>query len=233
MKNTFRKDYYSWEGEDALFSRILDNEYSNIRKGFYVDVGAHHPHRLSNTNLLFERGWNGINLDAMPGSMTPFVMERPDDISLELAVGTEGTLDFYVFDDPVLNGFLDADTLQEHLDRGVKLLETKKIKVRPLSSILDEYLPKGQPIALLNVDAETKDLDVLMSNDWNKYRPKFIMVEVFDFNFDKPYNSKICKFLKSKGYKIRSKLYASMLFERDDEPQTKAFFKRLFSAMGD
>ena len=38
--------YYSQEGEDILLSRLLEEKTST---GFYVDIGAHHPTRFSNT----------------------------------------------------------------------------------------------------------------------------------------------------------------------------------------
>ena len=61
---------YSWsqEGEDRILYRIFEQQ----PVGFYVDVGAHHPKRFSNTYFFYRRGWRGINIDAMPGSMKNF-----------------------------------------------------------------------------------------------------------------------------------------------------------------
>ena len=56
---------YSQEGEDMILGKI----FSGQKHGFYVDVGAHHPLRFSNTYLFYLKGWRGINIDAMPGSM--------------------------------------------------------------------------------------------------------------------------------------------------------------------
>ncbi|MFT4801330.1 MAG: hypothetical protein ACI93N_001101, partial [Flavobacteriaceae bacterium] len=38
---------YSQEGEDILLNRIFNPQVN--ASGFYVDVGAHHPERFSNT----------------------------------------------------------------------------------------------------------------------------------------------------------------------------------------
>ena len=46
---------YSQEGEDMILSKIFGGQKS----GFYVDVGAHHPLRFSNTYLFYLRGWGG------------------------------------------------------------------------------------------------------------------------------------------------------------------------------
>ena len=56
---------FSQEGEDLVLARIFEGK----KNGFYVDIGAHHPTRFSNTHYFYRRGWSGINIDAMPGSM--------------------------------------------------------------------------------------------------------------------------------------------------------------------
>ncbi len=43
--------YYSQEGEDILLRRIFGDQTT----GFYVDVGAHHPKRFSNTCYFYDR----------------------------------------------------------------------------------------------------------------------------------------------------------------------------------
>src|SRR3989304_3055726 len=103
---TLGDDYYrvsfAQEGEDLLLVSLFEGQAS----GFYVDVGAHHPRRYSNTLALYSKGWNGINIDAMPGSMRPFQEARPRDINLELAISDERrVLTYYEFNEPALNGF--------------------------------------------------------------------------------------------------------------------------------
>ena len=44
---------YSQEGEDMILKRIFENQTT----GFYVDVGAHHPKRFSNTYYFYKKGW--------------------------------------------------------------------------------------------------------------------------------------------------------------------------------
>jgi hypothetical protein len=49
---------YAQEGEDRILMRYFDGR----KKGFYLDVGAHHPRLYSNTYLFYNKGWNGIIL---------------------------------------------------------------------------------------------------------------------------------------------------------------------------
>ncbi|MDX9799068.1 MAG: hypothetical protein RBT05_09445 [Bacteroidales bacterium] len=73
---------FSQEGEDMLLSKLFElNE-----KGFFVDIGAHHPIRFSNTYKLYLKGWRGINIDAMPNSMDLFKKYRSEDINLEIPI---------------------------------------------------------------------------------------------------------------------------------------------------
>tara|TARA_B100001094_G_scaffold123926_1_gene119746 strand:+ start:493 stop:780 length:288 start_codon:yes stop_codon:yes gene_type:complete len=59
---------YGFEFEDITINKYL----KNIKKGFYVDIGAFNPIRGSNTYLLFKKGWSGINVDADENSIKIF-----------------------------------------------------------------------------------------------------------------------------------------------------------------
>lgn len=67
---------------------ILSRFFEQKRTGFYVDVGAHHPTRFSNTYLFYLRGWHGVNVDAMPGSMAEFRRLRPRDLNIEALISS-------------------------------------------------------------------------------------------------------------------------------------------------
>lgn len=51
--------YFSQEGEDNLLVLLLTiiNGHKNLDKGFYVDIGAFHPFKFSNTNYFYQNGW--------------------------------------------------------------------------------------------------------------------------------------------------------------------------------
>jgi len=68
------KKSYSQDGEDVVLASFYEN-MKNYR-GFYVDIGAHHPVRFSNTWMFYKNGWKGINIDPTPGSMKAFNVIR-------------------------------------------------------------------------------------------------------------------------------------------------------------
>jgi FkbM family methyltransferase len=165
---------YSQEGEDLILARL----FAGKADGFYVDVGAHHPQRFSNTYLFYRRGWRGINIDAMPGSMLAFSQIRPRDINLEIAVGSEPTeLTYHIFSDKALNTF--DKKLVEKYQESYELKEEIVLQSRRLDEILEQYLPRNQSIDFLSVDAEGFDLAVLQSNNWQQYRPTYVLAETY------------------------------------------------------
>lgn len=203
LRARFGQRAYSQEGEDLVLLRYLDYR----RDGFFVDVGAHHPFRFSNTCLLYRMGWRGVNIDALPGSMRLFKKHRPRDINIEAAVGlAAGVARYFMFNEPALNTF-DPELAKERQAPPWRLIDEIDIPVRPLREILMEVVPAGQKIDLLTVDAEGRDYDVLRSNDWGRFRPGIVLAETRGRHFEDLSNDPIAVFLHSLGYAAVAKTY--------------------------
>ncbi len=213
LTNGFSTRIYSQEGEDLILKEFL----SDVKKGFYVDVGAHHPIRFSNTYMFYKMGWNGINIDAMPGSMKAFDRRRPRDINLEMGVSDKkGFLTYYMFDEPALNSFSKELSEERDNNSNFKIVDKKRVKTYPLSYILNKYLPKGKVIDFMSIDVEGLDLMVLKSNDWNRYSPTFILVESIGEDIEDILKGDVYTFLKNKGYTIVGKTYRTLVFGEID-----------------
>lgn len=168
---------YSQEGEDRILESLLE-ELPKDYRGFYVDIGAHHPWRFSNTFLFYQKGWKGINVDATPGSMQPFHRYRRKDVNLEFGIGPKaGQITFYCFNDPALNTFDEGIAASRDGKHNYRLLHKSPVDVLTLEMLLDKYLPAGQNIDFLSIDVEGLDLMVLESNNWMKYKPLYVLVE--------------------------------------------------------
>ncbi len=199
---------YSQEGEDLILKRHFEGRGS----GFYVDVGAHHPVRFSNTYYFYRKGWNGINIDAMPGSMRLFKQFRSRDTNLEIAISdSKMELDYFIFSEPALNGF--SKELSETRSSKTKLLATKKITTLRLDEILDQHLPKGVRIDFMSIDIEGLDLQALKSNNWQKYRPEFILIEIYNLKMNELHQNEIYSFLSAQGYELVSKSVYTCIFQ--------------------
>ncbi len=202
---------YGQEGEDLILNRLLDGQ----ALGFYVDVGAHHPVRFSNTFLFYQRGWCGINIDAMPGSMKKFNKVRPRDINIECGVaGSACKLMYHRFNEPALNTF-DASEAEDKNKPPYQMIDTVEVAVERLDALLARYLPTGQQIDFLSVDVERKDEEVLRSNDWSRYRPRFILAETLRTDISSLGECPVVQFLRTVSYKPVGKAYNTSFFVRE------------------
>lgn len=211
-KYTFANLSYSQEGEDMILNRIFENQ----KNGFYVDVGALHPKRFSNTYLFYKKGWRGINIDAMPGSMIEFNRLRPEDVNLEIGVSRrKGELIYYIFNEPALNTFSEELALKRNGIGNYMLKEKIKIQTLPLVEILREHYDRKEKIDFMTIDVEGLDLEVLESNDWNRFRPKVILVEELDqlSIIDIQERSEVYKFLVLNGFELVSKSKNTLFFK--------------------
>ena len=172
LEKKFSTFCFSQTGEDAILSGICPE------KGFYIDVGANHPFRYSNTHLLYRRGWRGINVDPNPGTKKLFDRYRPGDINLEIAIGKkkEG-VEYHIFEESCFNTF-SPQIAQDLIKKKVSnLLAVNTIPTFTLAEICHQKLPPEQKVGLLNVDAEGADVEILQSHDWNSYSPACVVVE--------------------------------------------------------
>lgn len=201
---------YSQEGEDL----VLRSYFKPGKKGFYIDVGAHHPFRFSNTYLFYKKGWRGINIDATPGSMKLFNKIRPEDINIESPVSnTHKKTSYYIFNEPALNSFSSGLSKERANHTKYKIKKVIKLKPRKLSEILDEKLPLNTKIDFMSVDVEGLEYNVLVSNNWKKYKPDYLLVEILQ-TAHSPRRDKVYAFLKTKGYGAVRRIGRTLIFKR-------------------
>ena len=187
-----KKKSYSMEGEDLVLLKNINNKSNN----FYVDVGCYHPLHLSNTYLLYKKGWRGINIDVSKYSIDLFNYMRPDDMNIEAAISNNQNY-IKVYYQKKLSQLTTTkkEISQKRMQGHIK---EKNIKAETLNSIINHSKYKNQRIDFLNIDIEGADLEALQSLDFNKYRPNIICVEI---DHKKISNSKTYKFLDNLKYK--------------------------------
>jgi FkbM family methyltransferase len=209
------KKYYSELGEDVILQH-----YCPEKTGFYIDIGAYHPKRISVTRMFYERGWRGINIEPNPNSIKAFNRIRRRDINLNIGVSDEtGELDYYYYGPR--NGLNHFNIERYEAYKNMNRLPKKiiKIKVDTLNNILKNNLPKNTEIDFLTIDVEGLELNILKSLDYEKYAPKHILVEDLDFwNKNKDFmefkNADLYKFLNTKKYIVVAKTWYTILFRK-------------------
>jgi FkbM family methyltransferase len=207
------KNSYSQEGEDMILAKIFEGKID----GFYVDVGAHHPKRFSNTYYFYLLGWQGINIDAMPDSMKLFKEIRPNDINLEIGISdSRKKLIYHAFAEPAYNSFCqETSEAYSNIYKFKKAFE-KEIQTYSLSEVLEKYLPSEQNIDFLSVDVEGLDYEILLSNNWQKYSPTVVLVEdLQQTSMEQANESKVTIFLKQRNYTLTCKTKYTLIFEKN------------------
>jgi FkbM family methyltransferase len=199
---------------------ILRRLFEGQIQGFYVDVGAHHPRRFSNTHLFYTMGWRGINIDALPGTIQRFRKARPRDVSLEKAVSDRKEVaTFYVFSEPALSGLSEPLSRKRDNDGDYQITTQSQVTTEPLREILEKYLPPGQRIDFLSVDVEGYDLRVLKSNDWAKFRPRVVLVESLETTLETILESDVYRLMKSEKYTLLAKSLSTLIFREEEACQ--------------
>ena len=153
-------EYY----EDLILYLIL----FDIKKGFYIDVGAYDPIKVSVTKSFYLKGWRGINIEPQPGKIELFKKDRPDDINLQLAVGErKGKVTFYIDD--------QCSSVEEKYSKNY----TNKtvVEMDTMSNICKSYVPEGTEIDFCKIDVEGGEKNVLLGYDFINYRPKVFCIE--------------------------------------------------------
>jgi FkbM family methyltransferase len=204
---------YAQEGEDLLLARIFLNQ----TRGYYIDIGAHHPTRFSNTYWAYRQGWSGLAIDAAPGFGDEFRNVRSRDVAIEVAVSeVRGEQQLFVFDESALNTsnlsrLASVEASSDFSSRAVS------VQALPMGEILDNCVPPGQVIDLMSIDIEGSESVALRGIDWDRYKPRVLVVEVLDHHFASVCDWPEFEQLKDVGFLPVSFLYHSLILVSDPE----------------
>lgn len=206
--------HFSQEGEDIILQRLFEGKTD----GHYVDVGAHHPSRFSNTCLFHQIGWSGINIEPNPDAVRLFRDERYRDINLQVGVSdVAGTLTYIVFDEPALNTFdVDLATEREATTR-YRIIDRIEVRVERLADLLAAHLPPGWKIDFMSVDVEGFDLRVVQSNDWTRFRPRYLLVECLKASIATVEKEPMHRLLVAQGYALYAKTVNTFIYRDEAE----------------
>ena len=165
-------------------------KYLNYDSGFFIEAGANDGLKASNTYLYeIEKGWKGLLVEPNFSQYVECKKNRLNSIVENYAlVGDQYNKDF-------IRGSFDSGPLsltarvidfnQEIITRNylkeifLHFRQRNLVKVKAIT--LNNLLKKHQitEIDLLYLDAEEYELPILKGINLEKYRPKYIVVEIF------------------------------------------------------
>jgi predicted nucleotidyltransferase len=124
----------------------------------------------------------------------------------------KSVLKYYFFNEPALNTFDESIVKSRLAATSYRVIKTANVAVERLDEVLKEYLPRGQVIDFLSVDVEGFDLAVLRSNNWNLYRPRYVLAEALNMTLDEAIKSDLVSFMRAQGYILFAKTYNTLIF---------------------
>lgn len=151
-------------------------KYVTETTGIYVEVGANDGITQSYTYELEKLGWHGILIEPSKVAFDMCARDRPNNKLFNCALVAsedkkEISGDFY--------GSFLASVGGERLNARDNVKgEIYSVPSRTLNSILEEL--KIENINLFSLDVEGYELEVLKGFDINKYKPKYVIIEVYD-----------------------------------------------------
>jgi len=162
---------YASNREDVLLNRLFPADY----KGFYVDVGACYPCLGSLTAHFYARGWRGINIEPSE-SFGLFGEARSDDVNLQVALSNRaGSATFYEFSDaPGLSTF-SRELAEIGVAKSGFRCNARTVVVATLAEICRQHVRRE--IDFMSIDVEGHEREVLEGADWQKYRPRVVVIE--------------------------------------------------------
>lgn len=186
---------YSANYEDVLLHRI----FSGVPNGFYVDVGAAHPVMENDTKALYDQGWSGITIEPNPTLFAELQVQRPRDRSLNVALSNQ--VGEALYNEVVGTGLstLDAKEAERCRGNGYEIVE-RRVTTTTLAEVLSSNPPSR--FDLLKVDVEGFEEQVLESNDWDRFRPSVIVVEVTYPETPRRRETQIRGILGKQGYRF-------------------------------
>jgi FkbM family methyltransferase len=182
--------------EDVLIDRVFRKQ-----TGFFIDVGAFDPVVDSVTKYFSLAGWRGINIEPHSAGLAEFRRDRPNEINLPCVLGrTRGEATYYQLENKGLSTIsLDQLAVLGARDRaGAQRLT---VEMRTLADVCAEFVTSE--IDFLKIDVEGAEEEVIYGADWDRFRPRLLVIEATKPNSSEPNWAAWEPYLLSRGYRFQ------------------------------
>jgi FkbM family methyltransferase len=164
FSSQFGQDYYLWS-----------HVFSQRPTGYYIEIGANHPHLNSNSKFLETQGWRGLSFEPL-GTFQQLWKETRSNPLLQVAVSSKaGEQDFVeiVSKEGWEHQLSAFATFVRHEDVAMFGGKTYKVQTAPLMS----HVAPDTTIDILMIDVEGAEREVLAGIDFRHLRPDYLLVE--------------------------------------------------------
>lgn len=213
LKEINKKVSYSQCGEDLIIDFIFTT--LKIESPTYLDLGAHHPYYLSNTAFFYLKNSFGVSVEPDPDLFKLIKNERPNEISLNVGVGIEGSevADFYIMNIPTLNTFSKSEAERYASYPGKSIKEVIMLPLLTVNQIIQSNF-KGKAPNFVSLDVEGMDFEIVNSFEFDKYRPEVFCIETLTYTEDNTESklNNIIEYMLNKDYFLYADTYINSIF---------------------
>jgi FkbM family methyltransferase len=163
---------YAQRYEDIHLLRAFGKQAN----GFYIDIGAGHPVYDNVSFAFYLRGWSGLTVEPNPWLAELSEAVRPRDIRVASLVGAaDGEAAYYLVED--FHGL--STTVESHARAALtefgKDSQATTKPVTTLRTLCERHV--NSAIDFLKIDVEGAEREVLAGGDWQRFRPKVVVLE--------------------------------------------------------
>lgn len=204
---------YAQHGDDLMLLNLVT--LMGLTNPTWLDLGAHDPFVISNTALLYARGFHGVNVEANPDQYEKLVKGRPGDKNLNFGVDdVSGTATLYLFGPASGRNTFSREEVLDQDRRGFKVQGEIIMEMRTLTQIVQQHCDFKYPDILL-CDIEGYDYKVLNTmtalKDPEFFLPKIIVVET-----RRDQTTSMIRMMESKGFVKLCRMGENLFFVRSD-----------------
>ena len=171
LAERYGNERQSEHGEEWIIRDFFDDE----RDGVFVDVGANHYRRQSNTYYLETTlGWRGLAIEPQTKFAADYATHRPKTTFVPMFVSdaSKGTVALFVPHDNDLIASADQAFVQAH---GGGEVDTQQARAATLDEILDTA--RIDRIDFLSIDIELHEPEALRGFAIGRFKPRLVAIE--------------------------------------------------------
>lgn len=180
----YKKSYSSLDSNRIPFDMKLENIFNYKNNGFFIELGAHDGLFQSNTAFFeFTHNWKGILIEPTPGYLE-CIKNRPNSKVYNKCCVSNDYTEKYIKGDFLTMGAMCSVN-------GERLKQTSLVDVEAstLENIIDDYFSKfnnnqAHKIDFLSLDTEGYELNVLRGLNLDKYRPEYMLIEIYKNDYE-------------------------------------------------
>jgi FkbM family methyltransferase len=209
------KGHFGQWAEDVLVRKFFSKDKVT---GTYLDIGAYHPFKLSNTAHLWIMGWSGINIDANPNTIRLFNKYRPSDKNIWTAVipnehyenGLHQVSLMLPQESDYPSGIVAKGTVNNSMGSQRGFIKSSQVPAISIPALIQKENIKN--VDYLNIDIEGFDDIILQEINFSEITPTVVTIEDYSKNFEDLIVSKISQLMNKNAYQLAARVGPTSIF---------------------